>query len=177
MKLAEFQRTIKNSRIPVVVEFWAPWCAPCRLMNPTLKEVSGQFEGRVKLVKINADESQELLRTLKIMSIPTMLGYRGGELVMRKVGGQSGPALSKWFKALEEGKPAPGGLRPFDRYLRGGTALILAAVGLSFGPSVWLLVLAGMVLFGAIYDRCPIYKALAPRIKALFNRQSPDIIK
>ena len=111
------------------------------------------------------------------MSIPTMLGYRGGELMMRKVGGQSMPALREWFTALEEGRPAPSGLRPFDRYLRGGTALILAAIGLSSGPSIWLLGLAGLVLFSAIYDRCPIYKALAPRIKALFKRQSPDVIQ
>ncbi len=76
--------------------------------------------------------------------------------------------------ALEEGRPAPSGLRPFDRYLRVGTALILAVIGINSGLSIWLLGLAGLVLFSAIYDRCPIYKALAPRIKALFKRQSPD---
>lgn len=176
MKLAEFKRTIKKSRIPLVVEFWAPWCGPCRLMNPILKEVSSEFEGRVKLVKINADESRELLQDLKIMSIPTLLGYREGELMMRKVGGQSKSALREWFTALEEGRPAPSGLRPFDRYLRVGTALILAVIGIHSGMSIWLLGMAGLVLFSAIYDRCPIYKALAPRIKALFKRQSPDAI-
>ena len=145
-------------------------------MNPILKDVSSEFEGRVKLVKVNADESRELLQELKIMSIPTLLGYRAGELMMRKVGGQSKPALREWFTALEEDRPVPSGLRPFDRYLRVGTALILAVIGISSGLSIWLLGLAGLVLFSAIYDRCPIYKALAPRFKALLKRQSPNVV-
>ncbi|MHB1118556.1 MAG: thioredoxin family protein, partial [Bellilinea sp.] len=60
MKIEEFNRTINTSKLPVMAEFWASWCGPCKVMAPALKETSRKFEGKVKLVKINADESPEL---------------------------------------------------------------------------------------------------------------------
>ncbi|MHB0922442.1 MAG: thioredoxin [Bellilinea sp.] len=170
MKIEEFNRTIKTSKLPVMVEFWASWCGPCKVMAPALKETSRKFEGKVKLVKINADESPELLRSLKVLSIPTVMGYRDGELVFRKGGAQPASVLDDWFADLAEGREVKMQLRPADRWLRTIVALILAGIGLASGPSIFLLVLAGLFLFSAVYDRCPIYKAIAPRMKGLLSK-------
>lgn len=170
MKIEEFNRIIKTSRLPLVVEFWAPWCGPCKVMAPALKEAGKKYEGKVKLVKINADESPELLRSLKVLSVPTIMGYRGGEQVFRKAGAQPESVLVSWFEDLAEGREVNLTLRPADRWLRVIVALILGGIGLALGPSIILLVLAGLFLFSAVYDRCPIYKAVAPRVKGLLNR-------
>ena len=169
MKTEEFNQILKTSKIPVMVEFWAPWCGPCKVMAPALKEASQKYEGKVKLVKINADESQDLLRSLKVMSIPTMIGYRAGELVFRKAGAQPASVLENWFAALSEGREVSTQLPPAARWFRIIVALILAGIGLANGPSLLLLVLAGLFFFSAVYDRCPIYKALAPKVKRLFS--------
>ncbi len=170
MKLDEFNRIIRTSRVPVVVEFWAPWCGPCKIMAPALKETSQKFEGKVKLVKVNADESQELLRSLKVMSIPTVMAYRNGEMVFRKAGAQPSSVLDGWFNDLAEGREVSNNLAPATRWFRIIVALILAGVGWALDRSIVLFILAGVFFFAAVYDRCPIYKALAPRLKSLFGQ-------
>jgi len=170
MKLDEFNRIIRTSRVPVVVEFWAPWCGPCKIMAPALKETSQKFEGKVKLVKVNADESQELLRSLKVMSIPTVMAYRNGDMVFRKAGAQPSSVLDGWFNDLAEGREVSNNLAPATRWFRIIVALILAGVGWALDRSIVLFILAGVFFFAAVYDRCPIYKALAPRLKSLFGQ-------
>lgn len=173
MKTEEYNRILKTARMPVVVEFWAPWCGPCKIMAPSLNKVSQQFNGEVKLVKVNADESSDLLRSLKVMSIPTILAYRQGELVMRKAGAQPESVLREWFSALAAGREVKTGLRPADRYLRGGLALVLAISGIINSYNILLLVLAGLIFISAIYDRCPIIKAISTQFKKLKSRQNP----
>jgi len=83
---ATFQAEVLESDIPVVVDFWAVWCGPCRMVAPVLEELSNQYAGRVKIVKVDADENPQLTADYGIVSIPTLNIYAGGELVASRVG-------------------------------------------------------------------------------------------
>ena len=86
MDLDEFNEKISNSPIPLVIDFWTPWCGPCKAMQPVLAAVAQQFAGKVELLKINVDESPEIARSLSIMGIPTTLVYAQQKPVFRKTG-------------------------------------------------------------------------------------------
>jgi thioredoxin 1 len=83
---ATFAGTIRDSRVPVVVDFWAQWCPPCGPMARTLAELAGEFEGRLLIAKINSDENPETARLYRVMSMPTLLFFDGGALVNSLVG-------------------------------------------------------------------------------------------
>lgn len=78
-----------SADVPVVVDFWAPWCGPCRNQAPILAQFAEQYAGKVKACKVNVDENETLARRFGIMSIPTILVFRGGELADKAVGVQS----------------------------------------------------------------------------------------
>lgn len=171
MNLTEFNQRLKNSPRPVVVDLWASWCAPCRAMEPAFKQASQKYSGQVDVLKINADESPEVLKSLGVMGIPTVIAFADGKEIFRRTGMQSAAALEILFDAaLNQRKPAIVPPAPLDRLLRSAIGMILATYGLLNGPS-WLLVgLGAVVIFSAFYDRCPIFRAVWPRITALFDR-------
>ncbi len=86
VSMADFRAEVLESDVPVVVDFWAPWCAPCRAVGPVLDELSEEFAGRAKIVKVNTDDEQELARAYGIVSIPTLYFFRDGELDRTLVG-------------------------------------------------------------------------------------------
>ena len=86
MKPGAFDFKVRKNPRPIVVEFWAPWCGPCKMMAPYLKQAEQEFSGRVDLLKVNADENPDVLKSLGIRGIPTMIGYNQGEEVARKTG-------------------------------------------------------------------------------------------
>jgi thioredoxin 1 len=78
---AEFQSEVLDSEVPVVVDFWAPWCGPCKMVGPVLEELSGEYAGKVKFTKINTDENQQLAVKFGIMGIPTIKIFKDGKEV------------------------------------------------------------------------------------------------
>ena len=83
---ANWQSEVLDSPIPVLVDFWAPWCAPCRSLAPTIEKLAGEYQGKVKIGKMNTDQNQEIPGGLRISAIPTVLVFQGGKEVDRLVG-------------------------------------------------------------------------------------------
>ena len=81
-----FDEEVKNSDLPVLVDFWASWCGPCRMVAPIIDELADDFQGRAKVVKINVDEQRDLAVKYGVMSIPTIMLFKNGEVVDKIVG-------------------------------------------------------------------------------------------
>lgn len=89
---ATFDDLLTND-LPVVIDFWAPWCGPCRMLSPVVDEIAGELEGKIVVAKCNVDENQNLAMKYGVMSIPTIVMLKGGSEVMRSVGAVPKPKL------------------------------------------------------------------------------------
>ena len=96
---ATFDAEVRKSDIPVVVDFWAEWCGPCRQIGPALEELSDAYAGKVKIVKINVDENPDSPAQLGVRGIPALFLFKNGEVVSNKVGAAPKAALETWIKS------------------------------------------------------------------------------
>ncbi|BCM16462.1 thioredoxin [Mesorhizobium sp. J8] len=92
-----FQADVLNAKEPVVVDFWAEWCGPCKMIGPSLEEIAKELGSKVKVAKLNIDENPELAAQYGVRSIPTLMIFKGGEMTDMKVGAAPKTALSHWI--------------------------------------------------------------------------------
>jgi thioredoxin 1 len=94
---ATFDQEVRKSDIPVVVDFWAEWCGPCRMIGPALEELSNEYAGRVKIVKVNVDENPSAPAQMGVRGIPALFLFKNGQVVSNKTGAAPKAALKSWI--------------------------------------------------------------------------------
>jgi thioredoxin 1 len=106
----EFQEKVLDSQLPVVVDFWAPWCGPCRMIAPVLEEVAEDYEDKIVIAKVNTDENPQWAMDFGVQGIPTLLFIVNGEVIDQQVGANSAPALKARVSEFIDGVGAPQGV-------------------------------------------------------------------
>jgi len=96
----DFKSTVLESQEPVLVAFWAPWCGPCKAIAPALEDLATRYKGKVKVAKLNVDDNQQTAQSYGIRGIPTMLIFKGGQVVEQIVGAVPKSRLEESFKKL-----------------------------------------------------------------------------
>ena len=89
-------KDVEESQVPVVVDFWAPWCGPCRMVSPVIERLAGKYAGKLKVVKVNVDDNQNLAMRFNVMSIPTIMLFKGGRMLDQAIGA----APSEFYEKL-----------------------------------------------------------------------------
>ena len=94
---ATFDSEVRNSSVPVVVDFWAEWCGPCRMIGPALEEIAAAYDGKIKIAKVNVDENPNEAAKLGVRGIPSLYVFKDGQVVSNKVGAAPKAALQAWI--------------------------------------------------------------------------------
>lgn len=137
----------------VIVQAWAPWCHHCEVMGPALEAVSAEFSGRVPLVRLNVDRHPRQAAARGVKGIPTLIAYRDGHEIARRVGRQNRAELRALFAALDGTGAVIRRVSPTDRILRSVAGASLIAAGIVIGGSIPLIALGTIVLGAGWWDR------------------------
>jgi len=164
MNMTEFQQTISQSGKPVVVDFWAPWCVPCRMTKPLLEKLALEYDEQVEFLAINADDAREVIQHYQVVGIPTVLALREGKIIARVTGAQDEAGYRSIFDGLAAGKAVKVPVSTFDRALRLAAGTLLTIVALTTNQ-IWLVVIGALIAFMGIYDRCPVWNAIRDKVK------------
>lgn len=97
VSVQNFESEVLSSEIPVLVDFWAAWCGPCRMVAPVLDQIAGEREGRVRIAKLNVDENQDLAMRYRVSSIPTLILFKGGQVADRILGAVPKGAIEQFL--------------------------------------------------------------------------------
>ena len=94
---ADFDSVVRQSDVPVLVDFWADWCGPCKQIGPSLEELSDEYAGKLKIVKVNVDDNPDAPAQLGVRGIPALFMFKGGEVVSNRMGAAPKAALKNWI--------------------------------------------------------------------------------
>jgi thioredoxin 2 len=101
----DFAEVAEKARVPVLVDLWAVWCGPCRMVSPVLEQLATEYAGRLKLVKVDVDRSPRLSERFAVQAVPTLLLLRDGQVVHRQAGAAPAPALRSWLDGALAAEP------------------------------------------------------------------------
>ena len=94
----DFTQEVLNSKLPVLVDFWAPWCGPCQTISPVVEDISQNYASQIKVCKINVDEASEIATQFAIMSIPALMIFKEGKVMEKRVGAMDKDSLEKFIR-------------------------------------------------------------------------------
>ena len=164
MNNSDFQRRISQTDKPVIVDFWAPWCVPCRFTKPILEKLASEYNAKVDFLAVNADEARDLSDQFEIVGIPTVLALHEVKVLGSITGAQNESGYRAMFESLLNGKEVKIQLSASDRMLRLTAGTLLVMIGIS--TSSWFVLgMGGVVAFLAVYDRCPLWAGITKQWK------------
>ncbi|TFV88467.1 thioredoxin [Blastococcus sp. CT_GayMR20] len=104
---ADFTAVAEQAPLPVLLDLWAPWCGPCRMVSPALEELARTFAGRIKLVKVNIDAAPQTAQRFTVQAVPTLMVLDHGRVISRQAGAAPAPALQSWLEKALSGATSP----------------------------------------------------------------------